>query len=49
MKVYYRDQSKVMRAIPGIIMHGKTIFIDKSVYTLSRTDAYDWMFVVKEE
>jgi len=48
MKVYYRDKSKVMRAIPGLTIHRSTIFIDKSVYTLTRTDDYDWMFVVIE-
>jgi len=47
MKVYVRDKKKVMRAIPGITIHGKTIFIHKSVYTLSRTDKHDWMFVVE--
>jgi len=36
MKVYYRDKSKVMRAIPGVTIHNSTIFINKSVYTLSR-------------
>jgi hypothetical protein len=48
MKVYVRDKSKVMRAIPGVTIHNSTIFINKSVYTLSRTDDFSWMFVVIE-
>jgi len=48
MKVYYRDKKKVMRAIPGVTMHHSTIFIDKSVYTLTRTDDFSWMFRVIE-
>jgi len=53
MKLYYRDKSGVMRAIPGLDTYGPdlTIFVSKSVYTLSRSDAGEdnisWMFVVK--
>jgi len=48
VKVYARDKSKVMRAIPGITYIKGTLFIDKSVYTLARTDSIDWMFRVIE-
>ena len=51
MKLYYRDKSGVMRAIPGLATYGDnlTIFMDRSVYTLSRSDdEISWMFVVKQ-
>ena len=51
MKLYYRDKSGVMRAIPGLATYGDdlTIFVSKSVYTLPRgEDNISWMFVVKQ-
>ena len=51
MKLYYRDKSGVMRAIPGLATYGNdlTIFVSKSVYTLSRSeDSISWMFEVKQ-
>ena len=44
MKVYKRDKKKVMRSIPGISSHGNSIFIENSVYTLTRVDSTTWMF-----
>jgi len=52
MKLYYRDKSGVMRAIPGLSTYGGdlTIFVHRSVYTLSRSDdSISWMFNVKDE
>jgi len=50
MKLYYRDKSGVMRAIPGLSTYGPnlTIFVHKSVYKLSRTGSIDYQFEVKE-
>ena len=48
MKVYTRDKKKVMRALPGISMYGDSIFINKSVYTFTRSDDnHAWMFTVR--
>jgi len=50
MKLYYRDKSGVMRAIPGLSTYGpdRTIFVHKSVYKLSRSDLVSYSFEVKE-
>jgi len=48
MKVYYRDKSKVMRAIPGITYDNGNIFIEKSVYTITRKNIIHWVLQVIE-
>jgi len=50
MKLYYRDKSGVMRAIPGIVTYGpnQMLFITKSVYKITRNDSQDFVFEVKE-
>jgi len=45
MKVYVRDKSKVVWLSFGPTT---STSINKSVYTLSRTDEFTWMFVVIE-
>ena len=40
LKVYMRDENKVFRAIEGITYSEVLLFINKSVYTMARTE-YD--------
>ena len=49
VSVYFRDKSKVMRRIEGVSYGGQLLFIDKSVYTLSRTFANNPIDIVYEK
>ena len=49
IKLYYRDENKVMRAVKGIkILPNSTISLDQSVYTLtSKAGNKYWMEMIK--
>ena len=54
LKVYYRDENKVFRAIEGVRYSQRLLFIDKSVYTKAGFMAYldsdiDYVFEVIDQ
>jgi|TARA_R110000824_G_scaffold359502_1_gene547058 hypothetical protein len=50
LKLYYRDEKKVMRAVPGIkLLPGATLSLAKSVYTLKWQNEAIVLFEVGEE
>ena len=49
LKLYYRDENKVMRAVPGLkLLPGSTLRLAKSVYTLAYSDVLYLWYEVEE-